>query len=186
MATVIVATGFAQYVKKVNIVLTIAAICAIVYFKERKTLPIVKVRRYGQVDTLEILNLLEKPNIEETFGNRIRMVRRWLNYSQDQFAHVLCINSRISVVNAEKATSVKDVNTETLYRLYYFMAKLSSAQRGYADFMVDLINDINITVDVELSTRISDFYNQKVSKSSSSLPSNDGKNKQKNKQLTEC
>ncbi len=123
------------------------------------------------MDTSELLNLLEKPAIEETFGNRIRLVRKWLNYSQDQFAHALCINSRISVVNAEKASSVKDVNTETLYRLYFFLIKLSSAQRGYADFMVDLINDINISVDVELSTRVSDSVNRKMSKSSASLPS---------------
>ena len=122
-----------------------------------------------------------------TIGNQIRMIRTWLNLTQDEFAHRLCINSRIAITKAEKAESVEDISTDTLYRLAFFLNDIYNQFKNYSDFFVDLIKSTYDTVEFELSSRASNFVPAQTNKWLNSSKTNCSVNMRKReKQLVEC
>ena len=139
------------------------------------------------MDILELLNQSSKEFAKNTIGTQIRMLRQWMNLTQDQFAQAICINSRITVTKMEKADSVEDINTESLYRLHFFLKKVAEQYEGSNGFIVDLVNDVYKSVDLELSSRVSNSLRKPLKRNLNSSNANYSKSKTKrDKQLAEC
>lgn len=99
---------------------------------------------------------------KDCFGERLRFVRRSLDFTQEDMANILRL-SRASVNSLEKINSVTDVKPDSLFRLYYFFQRLSTQYKGYEGYLCDMVNGILNDIIMAINSNTEDIVDNGTS-----------------------